>query len=116
MRNLYVILLTLTLGLSACEKSGKEDDDIECPVVDSKSLPKDIVAAFAEKYPNETVITWFNKDNKGYAAFFVSNNVKKIVVFNNEGSFMKEQVKNKQHGQHEDEDEDEDEGCECETD
>jgi hypothetical protein len=114
MRNLYVILLTLTLGLSACEKSGKEDDDIECPVVDSKSLPKDIVAAFAEKYPNETVITWFNKDNKGYAAFFVSNNVKKIVIFNNEGSFMKEQVKNKQHGQHDNDDEEE--GCECETD
>ncbi len=112
MRNYYVILLILTLGLSACEKEGKEDDEIECTVVDSKSLPKDIVAAFAEKYPKETVVTWFNKDNKGYAAFFVSGNVKKIAIFNNDGSFVKEQVKNKQHGQHDYEDE----GCECETD
>ncbi len=73
-----------------------------------------IPPAFSEKYPKETVIKWFNKDNKGYAAFFVSNNVKKIVIFNNDGTFLKEQVKNEQHGQHDDNDVEE--GSECEID
>ena len=64
-----------------------------CPVVNPEAVPFTVLAAFQNKYPSDTVITWFNKDNSGYCAYFETKDfVDKIVQFTNSGAFINEET------------------------
>lgn len=109
MRLLYIIF-GLAITFSSCEKNDSENER-ECPEVDAKVLPAAVITAFQTKYPNASVIKWFNKDSKGYVAYAVIDAKKTLAYFDNSGNYIKVETDLEQQGQHQD---NEDE-CECET-
>ncbi len=116
MKKLFFLLLISMSFLTACEK--EDEQELPCPVVESKSIPASVTNSFRLKYPDQVVIRWFNKDNTGFAAYLLNNGVKTLALFANNGSFIKTEVKVNQHDD-DDDDEDEDdeeEGCDCEID
>jgi len=114
-----IILAAFAITIASCEKmqqlnifdKHKDKEQTPCPVVVSENLPSAVLTAFAEKYPGATVTTWFNKDNTGYCAVFTNNGVETKALFNNDGTFSKEEIETHQKGKHIEEDET---GCECE--
>ncbi len=94
--SIAALLCTALLIFISCEKE-KEKKNI-CPIVEASSVPATIISVFSEKYPNEKVTTWFNKDNVGYCAYFISGNIKKLAKFSNDGTFISEETE----GNHED--------------
>ena len=108
MRNLLLAILVLAFGFTACEK---EHEDPECSSIDSKFLPKNTEANFEAKYPTQTVIKWFVKDDKGYVAYFKTSAGKKLAYFDTEGKFLKE--KDEKQCSKKDKDDD---GCEVDID
>jgi hypothetical protein len=116
MKKLFALLIIALSFLTACEK--EKEKDLPCPVIDAKLIPAAVASTFSIKYPNQVVITWFNKDNKGYGAYLLNNGVKTLALFTNDGSFIKEEVKGMhQEGEGDkDENEDDEEGCDCDID
>jgi hypothetical protein len=108
MRKLILALLVLSVAFVSCEK---EHEDAECESIDSKFLPKAAVSNFEAKYPQQTVIKWFVKDDKGYVAYFKTSIGKKLAYFDTEGKFLKE--KNEQQCSKKEKDDD---GCEVDVD
>lgn len=106
-----LILLTIATIFASCEKE-KEHENL-CPVISEKFIPSVVLGAFHEKYPNMVAEHWFNKDNAGYCVSFTLNSEKTLSLFNNDGSFLREETHVNHDGQHEDGDDDS--GCECET-
>ncbi len=103
-----LFILAIATIIASCEK--ENEHKTLCPVISEKAVPSSVKSIFQEKYPNVTVKNWFNKDNNGYCALFIFNGKKTKALFDNNGSFQKEEVEQK--GKHEDDD---DNGCECET-
>ncbi len=117
MKKLFFIVFGLAT-LSSCEKGDlfdKKDKDNPCPVVSSEMVPSAVTTSFQMKYPNNTVDTWFNKDNVAYSAMFTLNGKQTLSQFKNDGTFVKEEIEVDQQGEHEDNNDDNDSGCECET-
>jgi hypothetical protein len=116
MKKLFFLLIIGLSFLTACEKENEKE--IPCPVVDAKLIPAAVIGSFSARYPKQDVITWFNKDNKGYGAYLLNNGVKTLALFANDGSFIKEEVKGRHHegDKDDDKDDDEEEGCECDID
>lgn len=111
MKKTIILLAVLITSLTSCEKWNPFDKDKKekpCAVVSSETLPLEVYTAFSTKYPGYTVETWFNKDNTGFCALFIFNGVKTFAQFNNDGSFVNEEVE--KEGEHENKDS----GCECE--
>lgn len=114
-----MMVAAIALSIASCEKmqhlnpfdKHKEQEQASCPVVTSENVPAAVTTAFAEKYAGATVTTWFNKDNTGYCASFTNNGVETKALFNNDGTFAKEETETHQKGKHNEEDET---GCECE--
>ncbi len=110
MKNVFFILATVFF-LASCEKMGEHHKkDKPCAVVSTENVPSSVTKSFEAKYPATKVDTWFNKDNKGFAAAFKVNNKKSVAVFDNDGNFQNE-INDDQQGDHQDNDE----GCGCET-
>lgn len=106
-----IILLAVLTSLTSCEKwnpFNKDKKEKPCAIVSSEILPSEVIATFQIKYSGATVETWFNKDNTGYCALFIFNGLKTLAQFNNDGSFVNEEV------EQEGEQESKDSGCECE--
>ena len=125
MKKSMILALGLLFMTFSCEKNDKENDseDVPCAVVANADVPTTVSSAFEAKYAGRTVVKWFNKDNHGFAALFDVNGVKTLAEFNNDGTFVKEEIdeveEEEEHdgifGNHdEDDDENEDDGCECE--
>ncbi len=114
MKKILIPMIIALSFLTACEK--ENEDELPCPVVDAKLIPSAVTGSFNVKYPGRDVITWFNKDNKGYGAHLLNNGVKTLALFSNEGSFIKEEVKGKHHEGGKDEENDDEEGCDCDID
>ncbi len=111
MKKFISVLIIAVFFFVSCEKESEKESP--CPVVTAKDIPGQVTFEFNKKYPAAFVITWFNKDGKGYSAYFINNGKKTITQFDNNGTFIKEEIKDHhQEGQHHDEDE----GCECEID
>ena len=110
MKKTLTLLIIALSFLTSCEK-----EELHCPVIDAKLIPSSVRSSFSFKYPKQEVITWFNKDNKGYGAYLLNNGFKILALFSNDGTFIKEEVKGKHHegGKNKDDD---DEGCECDID
>lgn len=117
MKKLLAFLIIALSFLTACEKENEKEKELPCPVVDAKLIPAAVANSFTVKYPNQVVIKWFNKDNKGYAAYLLNDGVKTLATFSTDGSFIKEELKGKhqEDGDNEDDDDD-DEGCDCDID
>lgn len=109
MKNIFILLASIFL-IASCEKGNFGKKDHPCAVVAKENVPSTITKAFEAKYPATSVDTWFNKDNKGFAAAFKSNNTKHVAVFDNDGNFQNE-INEDQQGDHQDNN---NEGCECE--
>ncbi|CAN5343275.1 hypothetical protein BH09BAC2_BH09BAC2_14940 [soil metagenome] len=112
MKKILTLLIITFTFFTSCKK--ETDKEVPCAILDAKLIPATVLSSFDEKYPKQDVITWFNKDNKGYAAYFLNNGVKTLSVFSNEAGFIKEEIKTKHH--HDENDEDDDEGCDCDID
>lgn len=120
MKHFLMMIIVAGTMFCSCEKDHKESNEVLCPIVDAAIVPGAVKTAFNVKYPNETALIWFNKDNIGYSAYFVSGAVKKLAQFANDGSFVMEDIET----DHEDENEQQDSkttpdkvtvtGCECE--
>ena len=106
-----LILTVFAIAFASCEK--KEDINKLCPVVAADGLPKVVTSAFQAKYPTVSVQKWFNKNNKGYCALATINGIKKLIQFDNDGNFVKEEADSQQHGEHHDNGDDNE--CECDT-
>ena len=115
MKKLLTLLIISLSFLTACEKEKEKEKELPCPVIDAKLIPAAVISSFSVKYPNQDVITWFNKDNKGYGAYLLNNGIKTLALFSNDGSFIKEEVKGKHNEGGKDENDDE-EGCDCDVD
>ena len=111
----FTLLAIVLIFLASCEKFhlfNKEKENL-CPVVTSEQMPAVVTKAFSTKYTGTMVTTWFNKDNTGYCAVFISNGNQTKALFDNNGNFVKEETElenNNQTGDHQDGDG----GCECE--
>ena len=66
-----------------------------------------------EQFLIQSYVRPINKENSGYCASFTFNGNKTLALFNNDGSFAKEEVDNNQEVDHQDSDMD-DKGCSCE--
>ncbi len=117
MKNLFLIAIVSIVVLASCNKDKKESKENDCPVVAVDIVPKIVKDSFALRYPSESVKTWFNKDNIGYCAFFVSTGVKKLAQFSTTGNFVKEEIDSDNNHENEDSTENGGKaGCECEID
>lgn len=114
MKKLLTFFIIAVSFLTACEK--EKEQELPCPVIDTKLIPAAVTSSYNVKYPNQNVITWFNKDNKGYCAYLLNNGVKTLALFSNDGSFIKEELTDKNHEGGKGENDDADEGCDCEID
>ncbi len=110
-------LVIVMISLASCEKLSnlnpfdREEKKTLCPVVAPEQVPVAITNAFSTKYPGASATIWFNKDNTGFCAAFTSNGVETKALFDNNGSFVKEEIEeHDQKGNHQDEEN----GCECE--
>lgn len=115
-----LIILSISALLASCEKHDKET---ECSIVSAESVPKAVLSSFNESHSNTVVISWFNKDNTGYVAYYKNTTGNSVLTrYDNTGKFISEDVKGQKNKcgtkQHEDDDDDDDddEGCECEID
>ena len=114
MQKLFFIS-AIALFFASCEKLGFEKEEKPCPTVSADGVPGAVVSAFSTKHPGSPVKTWFNTDNKGYAALFDHTGKEALDYFDNSGNFQKEEIDgDNQDGNHDEEDGD-DKGCECET-
>ena len=114
-----IAVISVTVIFFACKKEAKEKTENPCPVVDASAVPQIVKDSFALRYPATNVITWFNKNNVSFCAYFkTSANMEKLVQFANNGSFIREELETEQEGQHEDSTATGvkvNGGCECET-
>lgn len=88
--------------LISCEKGSKENTEKKCPVVAANLVPQMVKDSFVQRYPVDSVRTWFNKDNVGYCAYFVSFGIEKLARFSNNGNFIKEENESNENNEHED--------------
>ena len=117
MKNLFLIAIASIVVLASCNKDKKESKENDCPVVAVNLVPKIVKDSFALRYPTDSVRTWFNKDNMGYCAFFVSKGVTKLAEFSTTGNFVKEEIDSDENNEHEDNVANgKKSGCECEMD
>ncbi len=114
----FAMLISVPAIFVACEKKEKEKAENTCPTVAASAVPQAVKDSFAIRYPATSVITWFNKDNVAFCAYFITAaNVEKLAQFANSGSFIKEEMEAHQVGQHEDSTTTVGKvnGCECEV-
>ena len=107
MKKLLTLIIITISFLTSCKKETEKES--KCPVLDPKLIPTAVSNTFSEKYPKQAVFTWFKKDKKGYAAYFLNNGIQTLSLFSNEAGFLKEEIKGQrqQNGNHEDDGE----GC-----
>lgn len=109
MKKLFPLCAAAVICLTACEKiEDLRDRDRPCPVVSTGEVPASVLDGFEARHAGTPVKTWYNKDDKGFVALFISSGKEVFAYFDNNGNFQKEVTE----GEHEDED---DKGCECET-
>ena len=92
---LLVVGLAIFISLSSIlnKINVSKSNHKPCPVVKQDAVPFAVLSAFRNKFPFDTVITWFNKDNRSYCAYFETKNfVDKLVQFNNSGTFINEET------------------------
>ena len=111
MKKIVAIAIGLTM-LVACEKMDNKKNK-PCPIVTKETIPPAVITSLDAKYPGNSVEKWFNKDNSGYCALFTLNGKKTLAQFNNDGTFVKEEIDVEQEGNHQD-GKTNDSGCECE--
>lgn len=122
MKKIAVIVVALISFASCLKKETKETKEAKenpCPAIDKSLVPQTVKAGFQNKYPSDSVITWFRKDSIGYCAYFLqSSSIKKLAEFDNAGLFLSEETDNHQQENHEDSSDVNnpkgDSGCECE--
>ena len=117
MKKLLFFLLTATMFFTSCEKDHEDDENL-CPVLKSSQVPTSVSSALNSRYSNATIVAWFDKDGRAYAALIKDGNQKKLVQFSLDGQFIKEEIKN-----HDDDDDEDDidaltgkplpKGCKC---
>ena len=109
MKTLIISLVLATLIIS-CEK--ENDHKNLCPVISQEKVPVAVRNSFNLKYPHAIVDNWFYKDNVLYSASFIVDGRSNLATFNNEGSFIKEEIDIQQE---ENDQQDDDSGCKCEV-
>lgn len=113
-----IVIAAIVLFSSCAKKETTETKEKACPTIDKTLVPVVIKNSFQNKYPADSVITWFRKDSIGYCAFFIQTpSIKKLAEFDNTGLFLKEEADNNQQGNHEDSTQVngvKGAGCECE--
>jgi len=113
------LLYPFLIFFFACKKEGKEKTENACPVIAANLVPQVVKDSFAVRYPATTVTTWFNKDSVSFCAYFITSaNVEKLARFDNNGSFIKEEIELYQEVEHPDTTGTGGKlsgGCECET-
>ena len=98
-----LFMFGLIIVLAGCEKEARDSEENECPVVEASAVPATVTSAFTNKYPSETVIKWFQKDNTGYCAYFLHNvNQRKLAEFSTSGTFISEEADDDHDGKFED--------------
>ncbi len=102
MKNLLLISIIAIALFISCKKEKKETDEKQCPIVAANLVPKMVNDSFAQRYPTDSVRTWFNKDSVAYCAFFVSSGIEKLAQFSNSGNFIKEEIETNNDNQLED--------------
>lgn len=120
MKNLFLFAaLSASVLLFSCTKEKDDDEENPCPIIDAKLVPQQVKDSFNVRYPSAAVITWFNKDNAGYCAYFKTTGIEKLTQFDLTGIFIKEETESNQEGEHEDNTTaggKNSGGCECEID
>ncbi len=111
-----LFLLAALIIFFACNKKNETAEQKNlCPVVAKDAVPSVVQASFTGKYPSESVIAWYNKDNIGYcAAFLKGGPTETIAQFDNSGNFISEETNLNQQGNFQDSTGGKVEGCECE--
>lgn len=126
MKKLFIISSAVVF-FASCTKPGREGvtqgvTQKTCPTVSANAVPYVVTKAFQDKHPGITAKTWFNKDDKGFAAKFDNNGKDALIFFDNNGNFQKEEIDgDNHHGGHENgenengdhENGNDDNGCEC---
>lgn len=113
-----IVIAAFALFSSCVKKETTETKEKACPAIDKTHVPAVVKNSFQNKYPADSVITWFRKDSIGYCAYFKQvPSIKKLAEFDNVGLFLKEETDNNQQGNHVDSTQVNDvkgAGCECE--
>jgi hypothetical protein len=92
-----VILILAAAALASCQKQSMQENESEeiantCAIVSNEAVPSVVQDAFLAKYPQNTASKWFNKDDRGFAAYFTENGSRKLAQFDNDGTFRTEIV------------------------
>lgn len=118
MKQIILTAAAIILFYSCTKKETTEAKEKACPTIDQGLVPAAVKSSFQNKYPSNSVITWFRKDSIGYCAYFLqSASIKKLAEFDNTGLFVKEETDNNQKGNFEDSTKvngGKGTGCECE--
>ena len=86
-------MFIITLLASCNKKENYEPETLICPAINRNAVPVAVTAAFQNKYPSDSVDTWFRKDSIGYCAYFIQkDSVEKLAEFSNTGSFIQENI------------------------
>lgn len=109
--NKSLLLLFSFSILASCSKWDTCHKENKCPVVSQDQVPLPVTESFNSRYPDTPVSIWYNKDEKGYCAFFESQGQVAKANFGNNGSFLSEELhegRNHHKKMHEND------GCVCE--
>lgn len=106
-QNMKKILLTTAIFVAAffscSKKESNEPDTVICPTISKDAVPVVVTMAFQNKYPSDSVITWFSKDSIGYCAYFIqAPSMQKLAEFSNTGTFIQEEIDLNNDGNFED--------------
>ncbi len=103
MKTFFLDIFIITILASCNKKDNHEPETRICPAINRNAVPVVVIAAFQNKYPSDSVDTWFRKDSIGYCAYFIQNDsVEKLAEFSNTGSFIQENIDYDNDGDFED--------------
>lgn len=97
-----LLLLSVFLSLSSCEKEKNHKAENLCPVVAESLVPQLVKDSFIARYPATLVTTWFYKDSSSYCALITISSVEKLAHFEIDGAFINEEIEVQQEGEHND--------------
>ncbi len=91
------IILTIAIFVAAFFSRFKNDstepDTVIFPTISKDAVPLIVTMAFQNKYPSDSVITWFSKASIGYCAYFIqAPSLQKLAEFSNTGIFIQEGI------------------------
>ena len=88
-----MLAASFSINLEGSKKNTLNASHGACPVVKQDAVPPVVLSAFQNKYPSDTVITWFIKDKTSYCAYFETKDfVDMRAQFSNAGAFIMEET------------------------